>query len=192
MYSDLNNDFSTLSSRVYPYLIDREEILWCGQPYVGVRYRPPFFQLIFMIFWFGFAVFWTVTATTVGGFFGLFGIPFLAIGGYTLYALTLGHRRKLKKTVYAVTDRRAIILSSTARGEECVDFLFSNLSGVSLQSVRGNSGTIYFRSQNVYTSYGHRRSAAPHVTASFEMIETVHEVYKLISEKIAEASHTDR
>lgn len=188
MYSDLNNTFSELSSRVYPFLTDREELLWCGQPCVGIPYRPPVLPLIFMIFWFGFAVFWTVTATVFGGFFGLFGIPFLAVGCYMLYTLTFGHRRRLEKTIYAVTDRRAIILRQTARGDECVAFLFSNLSCVSLSSVRGDSGTISFVPDNCHTSYGDRISIFPGDATSFEMIETVHQVYQLISEKISESA----
>ncbi len=36
--------------------------------------------LVFALFWTGFSVFWTAMASLGGGLFGLFGLPFIAIG----------------------------------------------------------------------------------------------------------------
>ncbi|QQL44216.1 hypothetical protein [Sulfuriroseicoccus oceanibius] len=48
------------------------------------------FFLFFALFWTGFSVFWVIGASAVGGFFGLFGLPFVAIGIGMLYAVAAG------------------------------------------------------------------------------------------------------
>jgi len=48
------------------------------------------FLLFFALFWTGFSVFWVIGASAVGGIFGLFGLPFVAIGIGMLYAVAAG------------------------------------------------------------------------------------------------------
>ncbi len=184
-------DGRDLRAELSPYLHPDETLLWVGQPYTSRKFRPNPLVVVFMLFWFGFAVFWTVTASAAGGFFGLFGIPFLLIGGYMLYTLFIGQKKQLERTVYAVTDRRAIILSADRRGTDCTEFLFSRLPNISMEEVNGTTGTIRFLPDTPYygTSFESprmRRSRAANyeLRSAFLAIDSVQEVYRLISEQM--------
>ena len=174
-----------------PYLQDGEEVLWCGKPYTSVPYRPNPAILLFSIFWLGFAVFWTVTASVAGGAFGLFGLPFVGVGCFLLYNAFFGQVKQMKRTTYAVTDRRAIILTERRGGVDCTEFPFANMGRVSLVSVRGEVGTILFPVAVFAAPYvSSRRGATMHMSQqqplnhAFLMIDNVHTVYRLISEQI--------
>ena len=185
-------DGRDLRAELTPYLHPDEELLWVGQPYATRKFRPNPLMVIFMIFWFGFAVFWTVTAAAAGGFFALFGIPFMLIGGFMLYTLLIGQKKRLQKTVYAVTSRRAIILTADRRGTGCTEFLFSRLSHVTMDEVDGTTGTIRFLPDapyhgSAYDSPRYRRSPSTdyELRSAFLAIDRVQEVYRLISERMS-------
>ena len=184
-------DGRDLRAEIAPYLHPDETLLWVGQPYTSRKFRPNPLMVIFMLFWFGFAVFWTVTASAAGGFFGLFGIPFLLIGGFMLYTLLIGQKKQLERTVYAVTERRAIILSADRRGTDCTEFLFSRLPNISMEEVNGTTGTIRFLPDTPYygtsfeSSRMRRSQAANHeLRSAFLAIDDVQTVYRLISEQM--------
>lgn len=186
-------DGRDLRAELAPFLHPDETLLWVGQPYTTRSFRPNPFMVIFMLFWFGFAVFWTVTASAAGGFFGLFGIPFLLIGGFMLYTLLIGQKKQLKQTVYAVTSRRAIILSTDRKGTGCTEFLFSRLSHVTMDEVSGTTGTIRFLPEMPYygASYESPRmrrnqAAGVELRSAFLAIDSVQEVYRLISEQMSD------
>ena len=178
---------------IQPFLRRDETLLWTGKPKEMPASQIPPFLPIFAIFWMGFAVFWTIMATAIGGPFGLFGVFFILIGGTLFYTLFFGQRKLLKTAVYAVTDRRAIILTRDRNGTNCTEYAFSALSAVNLEAVNGNTGTIRFAENHVYVEYRSgwsrrrtvnsdavRRSA---VTAFF-MIDDVHRVYRLITDQL--------
>ncbi|MBR6745118.1 MAG: hypothetical protein IKM00_07895 [Clostridia bacterium] len=178
---------------IQPFLRRDETLLWTGKPKEMPASQIPPFLPIFAIFWIGFAVFWTIMATAIGGPFGLFGVFFILIGGTLFYTLFFGQRKLLKTAVYAVTDRRAIILTRDRNGTNCTEYVFSALSSVNLEAVNGNTGTIRFAEDRVYVEYRSgwsrrrtvnsdavRRSA---VTAFF-MIDDVHRVYRLITDQL--------
>ena len=178
---------------IQPFLRHDETLLWTGKPKeMPASQIPPFF-LIFAIFWIGFAVFWTIMATTIGGPFGLFGVFFILIGGTLFYTLFFGQRKLLKTAVYAVTDRRAIILTRDRNGTNCTEYAFSAISSVNLEAVNGNTGTIRFAEDRVYVEYhsgwSRRRtvnsdSIRRSATAAFFMIDDVHRVYRLITDQL--------
>jgi hypothetical protein len=188
-------DGRDLRAEIAPYLHPDETLLWVGQPYTSKKFRPNPLMVVFMLFWFGFAVFWTVTASAAGGFFGLFGIPFLLIGGFMLYTLLIGQKKQLERTVYAVTERRAIILSADRRGTDCTEFLFSRLPNISMEEVNGTTGTIRFLPDTPYygTSFEsprmrRNRAADYELRSAFLAIDDVQTVYRLISEQM----HADK
>ena len=182
-YNELNNE-------IRGFLHDSEQVLWIGKPSRSAKAPTSPFTVLFALFWLGFAIFWTVSATTVGGPFGLFGIPFLCIGVYFVYSVTAGQKKRYNNTIYAVTDKRAVIVYHGARGSTCNDYYFNNLKGVSLSHVSGSIGTICFEQE--YDGYyygGSRRYRGRPVgyeyKTSFIMIDNVHEVYRIISEQIS-------
>lgn len=105
-----------------PYLDRGEKLLWEGAPATGLRFRPSdIFLTLFGVFWLGFSLFWTFMAGTMGaaaggGFslFGLFGLPFVAVGIYLVGGRFFWDSYARSRTRYALTDRRAIIARSAA------------------------------------------------------------------------------
>ena len=195
----MNNDYDTyqnydssLFNEARSFLHDSEQVLWIGKPCQSAKAPVSVPTLIFSLFWLAFAIFWTVTATAAAGGFGLFGIPFLCIGIYLVYSVTVGQKHKYANTVYVVTDKRAMIVYHGNRGSTCNDYYFKNLQCVSLANVKDNVGTICFQqSYDSYDGYYYGRGryrgrpiGYEHKT-SFIMIDNVHEVYRIISERIS-------
>ena len=109
-----------IRQRVNRELEPMETIRWMEQPkpiYFTPRAKGAF---IFAIPWTAFALFWTAAAgvgTSNDGEVGLmayFGIPFIVIGLLLLSSPLWAHRRALK-TVYVITDRRAITFDGGRR-----------------------------------------------------------------------------
>ncbi len=104
-------DSEAITSR----LLRGERIVWSGRPGQGLILVPRDLILIpFSLAWCGFAVFWTVEATSSGapGFFDLWGGMFVCVGLYCVFgrfAFDAWIRRGIH---YAVTDRRVLIVRS--------------------------------------------------------------------------------
>lgn len=192
----MNENYSNstdLHREIQPFLHYDETVLWTGRPgNIPASQTNPILP-IFAIFWMGFALFWTITATAIGGAFGLFGVFFLIIGGISFYTAFFGKRNLLKNAVYAVTDKRALILTHDRYGTNCTEYVFSALSSVNLESVNGNIGTIRFAEEHLYVEYRSGLSRRRTVNAdavkrstvtAFFMIDNVHQVYHLISEQL--------
>ncbi len=190
---------NALYNELRPFLHPGEDVLWAGRPGVGSAPKQSGFSVIFMIFWLGFAVFWTVMATAIGGFFGIFGLLFIAIGIGVFYNMFFGRKKSMNSSVYAVTNTRAIIIASLPRkGRTCTEYHFATLFTMSLENLEGNRGTIRFAPAEDYgygmtigggmhTGYGRRRGyydPTREFTTAFLMIDDVHTVYQLISEQI--------
>jgi hypothetical protein len=118
-------DVAQLSARAVPAGLDAkvkqelepgERLVWMEQPV------PRFFTatstplFVFAFPWTAFAVFWTLSAAEFKvpdfdrsslAYFPLFGLPFIAIGIGFLFSPLWAYRKALK-TVYVITDRRAI------------------------------------------------------------------------------------
>ncbi len=185
-----------LYRELQPFLHLDEQVLWTGKPYTSRSYHTSPFFVIFSLFWCGFAVFWTVMASSMGGFFGLFGIPFVCVGVYLLYSVFFGQKKAIQSAVYAVTDRRALILTHDRNGVNCTEYVLANLANISLEDVQGDTGTIRFVRPMPYDNgyaygngyYGRRRrtyyDSRHELSTAFFMIDGVHEVYRMISEQL--------
>ncbi|WP_418667762.1 hypothetical protein [Allofournierella sp.] len=95
-----------------------ETVIWRGKPQ---KLHPAggAFGRLFGWVWLGFACFWELIALTVllrtgivGLLFPLFGIPFVLIGLKLVFPNLLGKRR-LAGTVYAVTNRRVLVVTES-------------------------------------------------------------------------------
>ena len=192
MDNNYNYDNNELYAEAKAFLSPDEQLLWIGRPCQSAKPHVSPFQLIFPFFWLGFAVFWTVTATAAGGAFGLFGIPFVLVGAYLVYTMAFGQRVRLKKTVYMVTDRRAVIVAKTAHGTTCNEYYFNYLPTISISHVNGSVGTICFERYDGYYNDGWRRGYRSKpinydLQTSFILIDNVQSVYRLISDQIADS-----
>lgn len=107
---------AALESRVKQELEPGERLVWMEQPvprFFTAASTPTF---LFAFPWTAFAVFWTVSAAEYKvpdfsqgslDYFPLFGLPFIAIGIGLLFSPLWAYFKALK-SVYAITDRRAI------------------------------------------------------------------------------------
>ena len=119
MYTDTHLLPEILLETVERELESGEKIVWLGQP------KPYYFSLsivgpmVFAVPWTGFTVLWMCAASKfkIPDFtdpfqllFSLFGLPFLCIGFLLLASPILQHRR-LKNTVYVITDKYVRIIT---------------------------------------------------------------------------------
>ena len=188
-YEQKQSDYAILR----PFL-NGEAVLWMGHP--SRRDSRPYgtviYPRIFSIFWLSFAIFWTVTATSAAGFFGLFGLPFIGFGCFFVYSVFCGYKKLARNTYYAVTPRRALIVTVRRRGTDCTEHLFFNLPGIQLSEVKGTCGTISFAPYQSPLNRRYSRRGTTDLdafsggdwTTSFRSVEDVQRVYQLISEQI--------
>jgi hypothetical protein len=98
-----------------------ERLLWHGRPDPKRQLLGSLAVMLFGIPWTAFALFWTGAASGLiwgdrqlgwHSLFGLFGVPFVLVG---LGMLTSPYwtYQKAQRTVYAITNRRAMIISGT-------------------------------------------------------------------------------
>ncbi len=167
---------------VKPYLQEGEEVLWTGRPYRSVPFRTSPSSKFFVLFWLGFSLFWTVSVVSMGaGFMGIFGMFFVAIGVFLLYNVTVGQKKQYAATVYAVTTKRAIIVTKGRQGMNCHEYPLESLENISLENVIENTGTIRLVPQQIYYDRkGRSRNATPDIATAFMMIDDVHKVYRML------------
>ncbi len=90
-------------------LMRDEEILWVGKPVPRLFSAANLGAFIFSLPWLGFIAFWTWGAAQGSAIFACFSIPFWCVGIGLFCSPWWGVRRQ-KRTVYLVTNRRAMEL----------------------------------------------------------------------------------
>src|SRR6478735_6022360 len=121
-------------TRLQSYLQPGEKVLWTGRPDPGRLLSSKDAYLIpFSLMWGGFAIVWEggVLLTMAGAngapiFVALWGIPFVVAGQYLIWGRFLVKRWDRRRTVYAVTDQRVLVL----RGASLQSMFVSSLPGV--------------------------------------------------------------
>jgi hypothetical protein len=135
-----------LADRVANELAADEKLLWVGQPRADLAARPVWILIPMGIFFAGFALFWTALAPW---FMAPCGVPFIAIGIFLL-ASPIWLRALARKTLYALTDRRAIIFKPSWFGRVHVhSFTAAGLGQMSRKERPDGSGDLVFQ---VYTT----------------------------------------
>jgi hypothetical protein len=92
-----------------------ERLVWSGQPLPGVRFTASdAFIIPFSVVWGGFAFYWEYSVWHIGAplVFRLWGIPFVLIGIHITVGRFFTDAMTRAKTVYALTDQRAVIIVS--------------------------------------------------------------------------------
>ncbi|MGH9089652.1 MAG: DUF2510 domain-containing protein [Acidimicrobiales bacterium] len=94
-----------------------ERVLWEGSPDPGVVFaRQDAFLVPFSLLWGAFAAIWEVSAITSGTAAGAaFGAPLAAFGAYIVAGRFVYKWHDRRRTRYAVTDQRAIVLRRSGR-----------------------------------------------------------------------------
>jgi hypothetical protein len=95
-----------------------EYLLWSARPDAARAARASMLILFFAVPWTAFSLFWMTMAAlgvwqtdmgAVAWIFPLFGLPFVAVG-LGMLSLPYFVYSRAKRTVYAITDRRAMII----------------------------------------------------------------------------------
>ncbi len=175
-----------------------EKVLWSGQPPRKLLiFRASDLALLpFALIWTGFSLFWEVMALASvfsDGFdpftlcFPLFGVPFVLIGVYLLFGRFVMDVFTRRRTYYALTDRRVLVLT-TLRDRNVISMPLHKIDSVAIAIHRDSLGTLTFQSGNSQDS-GSRKTyyASNGVMTSgggpvFDHIESPKTVYDLVLE----------
>ena len=172
-------------------LLDREldsgeRVRWSGQPLPNKLAKKSMVVFLFAIPWTAFSVFWTVMATWGAGAFGLFGVPFLLIG---VFMLTTPWRtaRAARRTVYAITDRRALVIApttTTLMGNELTvaTYMPAQLQSLTRNEASDGSGDLIFVTIRTTTSKGGTRTEHN----GFLAVADVHQVERTLKRELLE------
>jgi hypothetical protein len=116
------------------------------------------FLIPFSLLWGGFAIFWELGVMGVWsksgegapGFFVLWGIPFVIVGQYFIWGRFVYKRWDRRRTVYAVTNQRVLVL----RGTTLQSMFISQLPGMNETTRPDGSGTLDFGVGTLPFGYG--------------------------------------
>lgn len=174
--ADLASLPAALDAMVRDELADGEKLAWVGRPRAGRMILASVPMAIFGVFFGGFAVFWIAGASRVGGAFGLFGLPFVAVG-LALVASPIWAGWKASRTCYAVTNRRAVILEPGGWDGLRVRSYRPEDLGAMARNQRGDgSGDLVFEEITTYRNRGGRHV----IRRGFLAIDRVRDVETLI------------
>ena len=109
------------SMKLQPELMSGESLQWAGMPNPSVVFHSDdWFMVPFSLLWGGFAIFWEAgvlgywqngtKAHPAPTFMVLWGIPFVIAGQYIIWGRFLWEAWLKRRTHYAVTNRRVLIL----------------------------------------------------------------------------------
>ena len=166
-YNTHNNEYEFARE----YFLPDEYELWRGKS-KGMDPHQKMIMIPFGIIFLAFALFWTVSASAMGGPFGLFGLPFIAVGAYIVF----GQNIVGKKTYYVITNKK--IYRSQAGRVDMVDL--ANLPPMRMTGHSNGAGSIYFGEHN-YRAHGKTHYG---VVFSIENVDNIAEVQRIISEQI--------
>ncbi|MBT8486734.1 MAG: hypothetical protein HKO59_13235 [Phycisphaerales bacterium] len=140
---------AALRAEVERELAGDEPIVWLGQPDARRATLRTWPIVAFAVPWTGFAVFWIAGAAGFkmptfqggAGLLPLFGVPFVLIG-LAMLTSPLWSRRSARRTVYAITDRRAVIFERTRRGRRVRSFPVTGFGQVTRTERADGSGDL--------------------------------------------------
>ncbi len=137
-----NEDRDTITRNLMP----GEMLRWSGHPSRRLHLsRGDAYMIPFSLMWGGFAIIWFVAALSDGpSLFAVWGIPFVLIGLYMIFGRFYYARSRNRRTVYAMTDRRAMSIVRGRSGDEVLAFNLDKLSGVFARPERGGTGIVSF------------------------------------------------
>jgi hypothetical protein len=143
-------------------LIPAEKIYWSGQPDPSVVFSSSdFFMIPFSLMWGGFAIFWELSVLGlthfnknshgVPLFFVLWGIPFVGVGLYMIFGRFFFKVWKKKRTFYAVTNLRVLIVTEGFGRQVQAQFL-NQIPVINKSIGRDGTGSLSFGSTSGFGS----------------------------------------
>ncbi len=185
-----------LRSAVQSEVRDGERLVWASQAVPRYFTGPAIGSVLFAIPWTGFAIFWTAMAfagtrqatgddaISIGFryFFPLWGVPFILIG-LGMFSAPFWMARRLRRTVYAITDRRAIVFAPGSFGSLKVQsFTADALASMERVERPDGSGDLIFE------QYTQRRGSSTHtVRHGFISVPRVRDVEDVLRKTLVPA-----
>jgi len=178
-------DDAALQLRLQQYLQPGEKVIWTGQSDPSrLIARGDAFLIPLSLMWGGFAIVWEAGVVGFGApvLFWLWGIPFVVVGQYFIWGRFVYKRWDKRRTVYAITNQRVLIL----RGRSLQSVFVNQLPAIN-QSVRiDGTGSLEFGISS--TPYGHWGNTGMdfftrgHTVPAFYDIPDVAKVYAVINQ----------
>jgi hypothetical protein len=164
-YADVTQLPDSLRAAVEAEVRDGEHVTWIDQPIVGRSVRASLAIVVFGLPWTAFSLFWTWSVFSMahkhgapGLAFAAFGLPFVAVGlGMLSAPYWVG--RVVRRTLYVLTDRRAIIIVPGLRGTWVRSFDPSELHDLRREQREDGSGDLVFTMDTTWSRGGQRTSA---------------------------------
>ncbi len=164
-------------------LMPGEKIVWAAKPHAGIKFRKSdAFLIPFSLLWGGFAIFWVVTAYTMGApiMFVAFGVPFVLVGIYLIIGRFFADALKRGNTIYALTTDRVIVRSGI-RNKTTTSFNLKNINSITYTENSEGIGSITLgpseNNDKPVAGKGISLTSQPNV---IEFVESVKYVYQQI------------
>lgn len=181
---------------VQPELVSGETLLWAGQPNPQVIFHREDWLLIpFSLMWGGFAIFWEAGVlgywdhgTHHGSpwmFGAIWGVPFVLVGQYMIWGRFVYAAWKKRRTHYAVTTRRVIVVQD-ARKRSVASAYIDTLPCLLKEGDPTGPGTLRFAQAEPRWSnrrgWGAWDGMSVGTTPVFVDVDDVDIVYRLVSD----------
>ena len=123
------------AERIQHLLLPGETIHWAAMPNPNkILHSDDWFMIPFSLLWGGFAIFWeagvlgydgNASRSQAPGLFVLWGIPFVLIGQYLIWGRFVYDAWLKRRTFYAITNRRVLLLQDAWNSKYQLIFLES-------------------------------------------------------------------
>jgi hypothetical protein len=171
-------------------LLPGESIAWTGQPNPAVIFhQEDWFAIPFSLLWGGFAIFWLLGASGIWTiftnkpnhtfqYFGvIWGTPFVVVGQYLIWGRFVYQWWKARRTYYALTDRRALIVANGLNGRASSSAYFENMPMIDKRVRPDGIGSISFGAPyRGDWQFGKNRPPRP---PTFDDVDSIEPVYQL-------------
>ena len=179
---------------VQPELTSGETVVWAGQPQNSVIFHKEDAYLIpFSLLWGGFAIFWEASVSGMWGarangrwtFGMLWGIPFVLMGRYVIWGRFFYAAWLKRRTHYAVTNRRVIVVQNGCRRQMASAYI-DTLPTLIKEGGSSGIGILRFvQPQPMWSNnrgWGAWNGLSVRGVPTFVDIEDVDAVYRLVSD----------
>jgi hypothetical protein len=176
-------------------LTSGESVLWAAQPKAGViLHREDWYLIPFSLLWGRFAIFWEAGVSGFWGstrghtapfFFMLWGVPFVLRGQYLIWGTFVYAAWLKKRTHYAVTNRRVIVLQNARQRKIASCYLDSLPAWIKEGGSNGTSTLRFMQTPTIWArsrGWGAWNALNVEGMPTFVDTEEVEFVYRLISD----------
>jgi hypothetical protein len=171
-------------------LLPGESLEWTGRPSPAVIFhQEDWFAIPFSLLWGGFAIFWLLGAAGIWDVFtnkpqhtfqylGIIGgAPFVLIGQYMIWGRFAYQAWKKRRTLYALSGRRALIVVQGLNGRTSSSAYFDNMPIIDKRVRADGIGSISFGGPFRGTWQGGRNR--PPRPPTFDDVDSIEPVYQL-------------